>query len=304
MNIPDLEAFLAVVETGSIVAASARLHLTQPAVSRRVQSLEVRLGVALLDRQSKPLKPTADGKEVYERGRRVIGSVADLVASVAPDGAPSGDLRLGVPPFFAEKALAQPLDDLRAEFPRLSLRITAAWSPALIPTVESGAIDAAVVLMPDDQPPPDKLAMHLLDRTSPILVASRKLPLPRRKLTLRELAPYGWVLNQDGCGMRRSIRRALEAARLPFDVAVEAFGTELQLSLVARGLGIGAVTPAAFARSPSRGELRALAVPEFRSGVSAWLIHLHTLGRLAAPVARFSDQLGAVFSADRPRGSS
>ncbi len=40
MNTRDLEAFLAVVETGSIVGASMRLHLTQPGVSRRIQSLE------------------------------------------------------------------------------------------------------------------------------------------------------------------------------------------------------------------------------------------------------------------------
>jgi len=63
MNTRDLEAFLAVVETGSIVGASARLHLTQPGVSRRIQSLEEQLGVSLLDRQSKPLKPTAAGRE-------------------------------------------------------------------------------------------------------------------------------------------------------------------------------------------------------------------------------------------------
>jgi DNA-binding transcriptional LysR family regulator len=59
MNIHDLEAFVAVVETGSIVGASARLNLMQPGVTRRVQNLEERLGAALLDRQSKPLKLTS-----------------------------------------------------------------------------------------------------------------------------------------------------------------------------------------------------------------------------------------------------
>jgi DNA-binding transcriptional LysR family regulator len=68
MNIHDLEAFVAVVETGSIVGASARLNLTQPGVTRRIQNLEERLGTALLDRQSKPLKPTSSGREAYEHG--------------------------------------------------------------------------------------------------------------------------------------------------------------------------------------------------------------------------------------------
>ena len=63
MNTHDLVAFVAVVETGSIVAASARLNLTQPGVTRRIQNLEEMLGAQLLDRLSKPLKPTAAGYE-------------------------------------------------------------------------------------------------------------------------------------------------------------------------------------------------------------------------------------------------
>jgi len=62
MNTRDIEAFLAVVDTGSIVGAAQRLNLTQPGVTRRVQNLEQNLGIDLLDRQSKPLKPTAAGR--------------------------------------------------------------------------------------------------------------------------------------------------------------------------------------------------------------------------------------------------
>ena len=86
MNIRDLEAFVAVVETGSIVGASARLNLTQPGVTRRIQNLEDGLAAALLDRQSKPLKPTSAGREAYEHGRRVLRSLDDLKAGVSPQG--------------------------------------------------------------------------------------------------------------------------------------------------------------------------------------------------------------------------
>jgi DNA-binding transcriptional LysR family regulator len=65
MNLIDLEAFVS-VDHGSIVAAAAALHLTQSAVTRRVQSLEDMLGVSLLDRQTRPLQPTLAGRETYE----------------------------------------------------------------------------------------------------------------------------------------------------------------------------------------------------------------------------------------------
>src|SRR5215472_222555 len=135
MNTRDLEAFLAVVETGSIVGASVRLHLTQPGVSRRIQSLEERLGVALLDRQSKPLKPTAAGREAYEHGRRVLRSLDDLKAGVSPAGTIGGEFRLGVMPYLSEAALSPPLDQLRSQFPQLTLRIFSGWSPQLVDQV-------------------------------------------------------------------------------------------------------------------------------------------------------------------------
>src|SRR6516225_8856091 len=100
MNTRDIEAFLAVVDTGSIVGAAARLNLTQPGVTRRVQNLEQTLGIDLLDRQSKPLTPTSAGREAYALGRRVVASVDDLKSGLKPDSPPTGDFRVGLTPFL------------------------------------------------------------------------------------------------------------------------------------------------------------------------------------------------------------
>jgi DNA-binding transcriptional LysR family regulator len=298
VNTHDIEAFVAVVETGSIVAAATRLHLTQPGISRRVQSLEDRLGVALLERQSKPLKPTAAGREVYQRGRRVLGSVADLLAGVEPGSEASGEFRLGVAPFLAELALTHPIDRLRTEFVKLTLRITTGWSPTLLTLLESNAIDAAAVVLPDDVMPPNTLTTHLLSHQLPVIVAQREAGLSEGRLSLQELASQAWILNQDGCGIRRSIRHTLDAARLPVDVAVETFGTELQLSLVARGIGIGMVMPGALARSAFRAQLRVLQVPEFKAGVNTWLVHARAPGRLAAPIERLRRDMSEMLDAE------
>src|SRR5436305_15091959 len=115
MNTHDLVAFVAVVETGSIVAASARLNLTQPGVTRRIQNLEEMLGAELLDRLSKPLKPTQAGHEAYEQGRRVLRMLDDLKSGDANDGVVRAELRLGITPYLPESALSGPLDLPRGE---------------------------------------------------------------------------------------------------------------------------------------------------------------------------------------------
>jgi len=241
LNTRDLQAFVAVVESGSMVRASEKLFLTQPGLTRRVQNLETMLGIELLDRQSKPLKPTAAGNEVYGLARTVLRAVDDLMSVASPDSEPTGEFKIGVPPFLSELALEQPIDRLRSAFPNLTLRVTAGWSPGLLQIVEQAKVDAAVVLLPESVPLPEGLTSTLL-------------------------------------------------AYKP-TVVVEAFGSELQLSLVTRGLGVGLATPEVLARSPHREALQVIDVQDFRNGLNVWLVHGALPGRLVRPVELMRDAL-------------
>jgi DNA-binding transcriptional LysR family regulator len=289
MNTRDLAAFVAVVDTGSIVAAALRLHLTQPGVTRRIQGLEQELGAVLLDRQSKPLRPTLAGREAYRLGRRLLQAEAELRDHFATDGEHGGELRLGVPHFISQLVLAEPLDRLRADHPALSLRVTTGWSPHILEQLKNQALDCAVLVVPEQTPAPDKLVVHVLARLDVVVVAPPALDLPGGPLDLADLAPHAWVLNQDGCGLRLAVRQAFERAGLPLQIAVEAPTVELQLSLVERGLGLGLVTEAQLAGS--RATVRRLEVPGFRPRADVWLAHETAIGRLAAPIALLRETL-------------
>ena len=292
MNTHDLEAFLAVVETGSIVGASARLNLTQPGVTRRVQNLEDLLGTTLLDRQSKPLKPTAAGREAYEQGRRVLRSLEDLKSGLAPDAPVRGEFRIGIMPYLSDAALSAPLDRLRIVFPDLTLRITSGWSPRLVEQVVRNELDAAALCLAEGIEPPAELVAEDLGPQQVLLVAAPELGVPR-EAGLAELSRFAWVMNENGCGFRAFLRHTFEAARLPFQVGVEAMSADLRLSLVARGHGIGVVTPAALAGSPWRDRIEVLDTAGFRPRVRSWLLHRAPAGRLARPIALFRETLVA-----------
>jgi DNA-binding transcriptional LysR family regulator len=290
MDIRDLEAFIAVVETGSVVSASARLNLTQPGVTRRVQNLEEGLGAALLDRQAKPLKPTSAGREAYEYGRRVLRSLDDLKAGLAPGGDIRGEFRLGIMSYLSDAALALPLDRLRKEFPRLTLRISSGWSPRLIEQVARSELDAAALCIADGVAPPEDLIADDLGAKAVLLIAAPGLGVPD-PASLADLSHFPWVMNESGCGFRAFIRHSFEAARLPFQVGVEALSADLRMSLVARGLGIGIVTPAAFAGSPWRDAVTVVNAPDFKPQVRSWILHRPPAGRLSRPIAVFRDAL-------------
>jgi DNA-binding transcriptional LysR family regulator len=290
MNTHDLLAFVAVVETGSIVAASARLNLTQPGVTRRIQNLEQMLGAQLLDRVSKPLKPTAAGYEAYEQGRRVLRMLEDLKSGMAKDGVVRGEFRLGITPYLSESGLSAPLDALRAEFPELAVRVVAGWSPHQVDRVGRNELDAAAICLPDGVTPPADLTGDDLGSQPVVFVVARDMKLPKA-VGLAELSRMPWVINQDGCGFRNALKRHFDAEHLPFNVAVEALDSELRLSLVARGLGVGLVTPIALRLSPLRSKLKVVKTVDFNPAVRAWVVHRPPAGRLARPLKVFRDAL-------------
>jgi DNA-binding transcriptional LysR family regulator len=292
MNTHDIEAFIAVVETGSISAAAARLNLTQPGITRRVQNLEAMVGAGLLDRMSKPLKPTSAGREAYELGRRVLRSVEEMLSGLSPNGAPQGEFRIGITPALNDITLAKPIDVLRTAYPGLALRVTSAWSPASVRQVETGQLHAAAILTVFEAEPPEPLMSLPLGALDLVVAASRHLSLPRWP-DMEAVSVHPWIVNPEGCGTRRGIAALFEAEGLPFQVAVEAVGAEFKLSLAARGIGLALVAAASVARSAHREELVTFRVSGLPKAMSGWVVHGPGLGKLAKPVELFRSAFAA-----------
>jgi DNA-binding transcriptional LysR family regulator len=303
MNPHDIEAFVAAVETGSIVGAAARLHLTQPAITRRIQNLEGAIGTPLLDRRSKPLRPTPTGRQAYELGRRVLRAVQDMAAVTQTGEALSGEFRVGVSPLLSEVALVDPVDAIRTGFPKLAIRVSTAWSTDLLGRVEASRIDAAAVCLPIGHAPPADLDRHLLSTEPVLVIAARRSPFPAR-LRLRDLGTTPWILSPDGCAFRRLVRQAFEASRLPFEIAGEALGSDLQLSLVARGVGLGLVTERRLRLSPLTRQLRNLDVVDFRPEMQSWFVHPPEPGRLRPVIDRFRSSLAGALGPSPGRSRS
>lgn len=110
----DLRTFTTIIAAGGINAAAAELGIAKSAVSRRLSDLEKRLDVALVERSSRRLEPTALGAEYARRARAILASLDDLDASLASGGerptasisAPAALIRHVLTPALAASALA------------------------------------------------------------------------------------------------------------------------------------------------------------------------------------------------------
>ncbi|OLU14809.1 MULTISPECIES: LysR family transcriptional regulator [unclassified Pseudomonas] len=288
MKIDDMDAFVAVIRCQSTKLAADALQLTQPAITRRVQNFEEDLGANLLDRNTKPLKPTPMGLRVYEQCKAILREIDSLRELVASDGSPSGSLRLGVPQTISDVVLLDALQQIRETFPELKTQVVNGWGSSLIARMENGELDAAAALFPAGKIFPEGIASRSIGRM-PLLVVAAKGAVRKRSCKLKDCYQQGWVLNPDGCGFRAGLQRALSEQGLSLQINLETFGTELQLGLVASGMGFGLVPAPLLERSGHRDELDVISVGDFKPMIDLWLLHPQYLGNLQDAVNLFSD---------------
>jgi len=115
-----MTAFVAVVEAGSFTAAAERLDVGKSVVSRRVSSLEERLGAQLLRRTTRQLSLTDSGSAFYERCIRLLADLDEAESAVAREhGDLRGELRVALPLSFGLRHMAVPVCEFERRHPRI-----------------------------------------------------------------------------------------------------------------------------------------------------------------------------------------
>jgi DNA-binding transcriptional LysR family regulator len=119
-----MTTFVRIVERGSLTAAAAALDTSLPSVVRRLAELEAVLGVRLLNRTTRRLSLTDEGREYYERSRRVLADVDDAEGALAARrAAPRGRLRITAPVMFGRLRVAPVVAAFLAEHAALQIEL-------------------------------------------------------------------------------------------------------------------------------------------------------------------------------------
>lgn len=129
-DLRQLRHFVALVDHGHFSRAAEALHLSQPALTRSIQSLESALGCTLINRHGRGISLTAQGRLVEQHARRLLlGSRALKEAVRQIDNLEAGQLRVGAGPFPAARLVPEALARLIKAYPRLAVAVTVGdWS--------------------------------------------------------------------------------------------------------------------------------------------------------------------------------
>lgn len=292
----EIRTFVVLAESGSLQRAAERLFLTPSAVTRQIQRLEATLKTPLLDRSVKPGRITREGRAVLDGGRQMLRIMDDLKASASDDAEPSGIFRIGLSHALARPSLVSSIERLTSRFAGLQPVLSTGLRHELIEQVRTGELEVALAFLSADDTPPDDVASTVLGTERLVLVRARG-PHPRtpRSSTSSKSSDRAldarWVLNPPGCFIRQSLEARLRELGLTFEVAAAINNIDMQVSLVASGIGLGLIPARFLASHPKRRRLE----PIPRSGISiqASIVFMQGghLGRLESAATFLQEEL-------------
>ena len=174
-TLTGIKAFRNVVECGSFVAAAEHMDISTPMVSKHVAYAEKRLGVRLLNRNSRTLSLTEAGRVYFERCKTILNDLEATELELASlSTAPRGTLRITCPSWFARPRVAEELAEFRRRFPDILVDI--AFEDRQVDLVEEG-YDLALRVTTGTALPPGLIARPV--RPIPVFLAASREYLKR-----------------------------------------------------------------------------------------------------------------------------
>jgi len=239
-QLDELLTFCTAADLGSLGRAAQRLHLTQPAVSRRLKSLERLLDVALLERSAQGVSMTTAGERLYPHARRLLADMHDLMAAFAQIRASAPTVRLAISHTAAEFLMPRALVLMHRQT-SAPVEVLIANSRVVKEMVLSAHADLGVAACMSEEVIPDAVNIALTD--DEIVVA---VPLGHpwsrcRSISPRELLSTPIVLRDPGAHTRQVIDETLDEHRLGMLQAVCEVGSTQAAKDEAHELGMPAV---------------------------------------------------------------
>jgi DNA-binding transcriptional LysR family regulator len=148
MNLRFVEAFYWVASLKSISRAAEKLYLTQSAMSSRISTLEVELGVLLLDRRAKQFKLTTAGARFLVYAGKLLALQREVKSEMGSSQPLAVSMRIGAIESVLHSWLIPWLEKLRADHPGMELELAVETTPILLDLVERGTLDLVFAALP------------------------------------------------------------------------------------------------------------------------------------------------------------
>lgn len=241
INLRQIEAFIGVIESGSVTRAAEAMHITQSAASRLLQRLESDLGFALFVRVAGRMTPTEDAKALYVEaqrsfiGMRQIEQAAQRIRDIG-----TGTLRICVMPTLQQGVLPGLVAEFCRLHPGISVLLDVQSHHDVVHSVLRGVVEIGFATVPLDEP---KLAISVLSERAAVCLVPASHPLAaKRRIRIEDLRDVEYI-NVPGARFRDQIDRLFAEHDVRRRMRIDARTILAATALVASGAGVSIVDP-------------------------------------------------------------
>ena len=222
MRIEQLQAFIAITETGNFGQAAKKCGVTQSTISRQIQSLEQDLGLPLFHRSTQA-KLTVGGEKLLPRAQRICQEwqranheCADLIAGKQPE------LCIAAIHSVCAHYLPPILQQFCSDYPEVQLRVTALGSDRALKVLRDGLIDVAIVMNNRFLTASTEIELTVLYEEQVDVLMAANHPLSRlEKIPPIQLVEYPQIVFKDGYGMQRLVQDWFREQNIELKTAME-----------------------------------------------------------------------------------
>lgn len=293
MDTQALAAFLEVADAASFTRAAERLHLSQPAISKRLKSLEDQIGAPLFDRIGRRVQLTAAGGALLPYARRALQDIEDGRRALSQlQSRIAGRLSIGTSHHIGLHRLPPVLRSFTQRCPDVDLDIHFMDSEVACEAVLAGKLELGIVTLPL-QPLPQLATRVIWPDPLSVMVAPNHPLLDKRRVRLPDLAQHAAVFPDENTYTRRIVTQALRAHDLEPRIRLSTNYLETLKMLVSIGLGWSVLPDSMLDDS-----IRALPMPALRMHRELGCVW-HQGRAESAPARALREELEGL-RADRP----
>lgn len=237
MDSNALKAFLTIVDQGSFSEAAEQLHLTQPAISKRLAALENQLGTPLIDRSNRQIRLTDSGSRLLPHARKILDEIHNARIALSPNsGQIEGELQIIASHHIGLHHLPKWLRRFKREHPHVTINLQFMESDAAYEQMRKRNAELAFVTLSDSMLPSFNVFAQWPDPMA--FVVGSDHPLANMlKPTLADLAKHPALLPDTSTSTYRVVSRLFLEANLPLQPQMPTNYLETLKMMASVGLG-------------------------------------------------------------------
>ncbi|WP_188568872.1 LysR family transcriptional regulator [Undibacterium terreum] len=297
-DLSDLRAFIAVADHASFSVASAELHLSQSAMSRRIERLENALGVSLFERTTRKVELTTVGREFLRKARELLVGLEESMMGMRDTAEKMrGEVTVSCVPSAVRYFLPDVLKTYHQQYPNMLVRVIDEGANEVLAAVARSEADFGLNYIGIQEPDIDFQAIL---KEAFVLACRSDHPLAgRKKVSWAELGDYEYMTVTRASGNRVVLDQALAESAIRPRWFCEVRHVLTLVGLVEAGLGIAVVPRLAM---PQEGHPSLLSIPLAEPAVSRTIGLISRRGRPLPPAAqRLYDMILAMRQLPRSR---